>query len=523
MTSPNKIFLAGFMGTGKTAVGRILAKNLNYEFFDSDHWIERTSGSSIPEIFAGEGERSFRRWESKALQELIKKDRVVAALGGGTVCFSGNLQKLSRHGLLILLEASLEQSLRRSQKEGGRPLLSGPEPEKAAQRLWERRKGHYARIPWRFSTDGTSPTQVARRIQRQIPLLAGALRVGLGDRAYPIYFQREGLRFINDLLERHCPGDKAVLVTNRTLDRHYGRSWVREIAKSFRVKKIVLPDGEAYKNLKTVRGLYRDLVSFGADRRTPLVALGGGVIGDLVGYAAATYLRGIPFVQIPTTLLAQVDSSIGGKTGVDLPEGKNLVGAFYQPSFVLIDESFLKTLPPRQWASGMAEVIKYGAIFDAKLFRNLEHGMGRYLAQRGRGLEDVLRRCCEWKAWVVEEDELETKGLRSQLNFGHTLGHAVEAVTRYRRYTHGEAIAMGMVFAAGLSVRRAGLSPSAPKRLEALLELTGLPTQFPDLPRRGLRKAMEQDKKRVSGKINFVYLSKIGRAVVIPTPVAEIL
>jgi 3-dehydroquinate synthase len=247
------------------------------------------------------------------------------------------------------------------------------------------------------------------------------------------------------------------------------------------------------------------------------------VVGDVVGFAAASFLRGLPFVQVPTTLLAQVDSSVGGKTGVDLPEGKNLVGAFHQPRFVLIDECFLRTLPPRQFVCGMAEVIKYGAIFDSGLFKGLETHMPAYLAKPGRGLEEVIRRCCELKARVVEQDETETKGLRSLLNFGHTLGHAIETVTHYRRFTHGEAIAMGMAFAAERSVQRTGFPRRGVRRLVELLKASGLPTDIPALSKRDLMRAMARDKKRVSGSINFVYLKRIGRALAVPTPLDEIL
>jgi 3-dehydroquinate synthase len=520
---PEKIFLAGFMGTGKTAVGQALAERLGFQFIDTDHLIEKSAGKSVSEIFSQEGEKSFRRREAQAVREILKQKNLVVALGGGTICFSGHLDKLQKHGTLILLTAGLREALGRVQREGGRPLLQGPDPEAQARALLAQRQPFYAKVPWQIATDRRTPAKLAEQIHRELPLRAGALRVKLGERSYPIYFQRGGLKNFNHLLKSHSPSEQVVLITNRTLDRSYGRPWAKELSRAFKLKKIILPDGERYKNLKTLQQIYRDLAAFGVDRQTPLIALGGGVIGDLVGYAAASYLRGIPFVQVPTTLLAQVDSSVGGKTGVDLPEGKNLVGAFHQPQFVLIDASFLRTLPRRQLICGMAEVIKYGAIFDNRLFKRLERDMAAFLSKPGEGLEEIIRRCCELKAWVVEEDERETKGLRSLLNFGHTLGHAIEAATHYRRYTHGEAIAMGMAFAAQRSVRRTGLSPYAVRRLGNLLAKTSLPVAFPPVPKRDLFRAMSRDKKRVSGTINFVYLKKIGRAVALPTPLAEIL
>lgn len=520
---PKKIYLAGFMGTGKSEVGRRLAEQLGYDFVDTDTLVEKLAGRSIPGIFAQQGESGFRRKEAQAIQEILRREKVVVALGGGAVCFSGHLKKLQKSGFLVLLQASTETILKRVQKMGGRPLLEGSNPGEQVARLLERRDPYYSQIPWKFNTDGRTPAQVAAAIRRQLPLMTGALTVSLGPRSYPIYFQKGGLKYFNDLLRRHAPTNKAVLITNTTLDRRYGRPWAKALRQDFKLKKIVLPDGERYKNLKMVHRIYQDLVDFGVDRKTPLIALGGGVIGDVVGFAAASYLRGIPFVQVPTTLLAQVDSSIGGKTGVDLPQGKNLVGAFYQPQFVLIDESFLKTLPQRQFICGMAEVIKYGAIFDGRLFKKLEENMADYLRKPGEGLEEVVRRCCKLKAWVVEEDERETKGLRSQLNFGHTLGHAIEALSGYRHYTHGEAIAMGMAFAAEKSVERSDLSARGAERIRNLLEKTGLPVGPPKFRKRELERAIARDKKRVSGDVNFVYLKKIGQAVVLPIPLSAVL
>jgi 3-dehydroquinate synthase len=308
------------------------------------------------------------------------------------------------------------------------------------------------------------------------------------------------------------------LITNQVVNRLYGKAVAKAMKGKVELKTIVLPDGERTKNLKTVASVYAQLVKYKVDRKTPLLALGGGVIGDLVGFAAASFLRGVPFIQIPTTLLAQVDSSIGGKTGVDLPEGKNLVGAFYQPRFVLIDESYLSTLKHREFICGLAEVIKYAAIFDAKLFRTLEAQMSQIVTGKGAGLEAIVRRCCELKAWVVERDERETLGLRAKLNFGHTLGHAIESLTQYRKYTHGEAVAMGMAYAARLSVQRAGLPPKDAERLTALIRAAGLPVEWPRFSATAYRKALMQDKKRVSSQLHFVYLTKIGKSVVTPTP-----
>jgi len=523
MTLPTRIILSGFMGSGKTTVGKLLAAKLGYGFVDTDDLVEALSQKSIPRIFAEEGEEMFRRWESMAIDQALGREKTVIAVGGGAVCFRDNLDKIRKNGQLLLLKASIATIVKRLGADASRPLLQGEDKEGQIRDILAKRALFYNRISLQIPTDGQSPKAVAEEILQILPLESRALRVDLGERSYPLYFQKEGLRNLPLLMQRHCPSERAVLITNQVVNRLYGKALAKSLKGAVELKTIVLPDGEKTKNLKTLASIYAKLVEYKVDRKTPLIALGGGVIGDLVGFAAASFLRGVPFLQIPTTLLAQVDSSIGGKTGVDLPEGKNLVGAFYQPRFVLIDENFLKTLKARELICGLAEVIKYAAIFDAKLFRSLEQGMDGILHGKGAGLEPIVRRCCELKAWVVERDEKETSGLRAKLNFGHTLGHAIESLTNYRKYTHGEAIAMGMVYAARLSHRRAGLPERDVQRLQALIQRAGLPVAMPHFSKAAYRKALMQDKKRVSSQLHFVYLSKVGKSAVIPTPLEEVI
>ncbi len=524
MHLPDKIILAGFMATGKTSVGRILAERLGYPFLDTDDLVEELAKKKIVKIFSEDGETVFRQWEQQAIDLALSRDKVVLAVGGGAVCFKNNLQKLQRAGQLLLLTASVPTLLKRVWGQPGvRPLLDTPEPEAEVRSILAQRDKYYRKISWHLSTDKLSPEQLADQVISQLPLQHGALQLDLGERSYPLYFQQGGLDALPLLLQQHCPSERMVLVTNDTVDPLYGRALESALKKEFQVKKIVLPDGERFKTLKTVAGIYKELLEFKVDRKTPLLALGGGVLGDLVGFAAASYLRGVPFVQVPTTLLAQVDSSVGGKTGVDLPEGKNLVGAFYQPKFVLVDTACLATLPKRQLMCGMAEVIKYAAIFDRKLFGLLEKNMSEFLAHPDQSLEQVVRACCEWKAWVVERDEYEVLGLRSLLNFGHTLGHAIESLTGYKKYTHGEAISMGMAFAARRSQEKTGLVSQDVERLLHLIKSAGLPIQWPSFSNKQWSEALVQDKKRVSGQVNFVYLKGIGEAVAISTPLTDLL
>ena len=275
---------------------------------------------------------------------------------------------------------------------------------------------------------------------------------------------------------------------------------------------LTVPPGETAKSLKTVQACYDQLAAHRLERRSFIVALGGGVVGDLAGFVAATYLRGVPFVQVPTTLLAQVDSSVGGKVGVNLKAGKNLVGAFYQPRLVLCDLDTLRTLPERELRAGLAEVIKYGIIYDAKLFTRLERDLPKLLKRDPKTLAEVIARCCEIKAEVVGQDETES-GLRAILNFGHTIGHAIENISGYGKYLHGEAIAIGQTLAARISVRLSGLPSKDSARIGNLFAAAGLPTQIKlTAPqRRRMLNAMLLDKKVSGGEVKFVLAENIGK------------
>ncbi len=339
------------------------------------------------------------------------------------------------------------------------------------------------------------------------------LTVDLNERAYPIHIGENLLRNA-ELILPHLATKQAAIVTNTTVAPLYlGALSDALAAQGVDILPIILPDGEKYKNADTLNQIYDALLTHRCERKTTLIALGGGVIGDLTGFAAATYLRGVPFIQVPTTLLAQVDSSVGGKTGINHPLGKNMIGAFYQPQLVLADTTALDTLPDRELSAGLAEVIKYGLIRDLPFFEWLEQNMDKLRARDRQALAYAIRRSCENKAEVVAADEREG-GVRALLNLGHTFGHAIEAGMGYGNWLHGEAVAAGTVLAADLSRRLGWIGEQDAIRIRTLFERAGLPVDAPALGEDVYLGYMAGDKKVESGRIRFVLLKSIGSAVI---------
>jgi len=352
------------------------------------------------------------------------------------------------------------------------------------------------------------------------------VKVPLGHRSYTIkvgggLLSRLGVECAQLKLGKRC-----AVITDANVGKHFAKLALKSLAASgFEPVLITVPAGEKSKSIAVVDDCYDQLAGHRLERKSFIVALGGGVVGDLAGFVAATYLRGIPFIQVPTTLLAQVDSSVGGKTGVNLKSGKNLVGAFYQPQLVLCDLDTLKTLPKREYVSGLGEIIKYGIIYDAILFAQLEHNLPKLLQRDELTLRSVVSRCCEIKADVVGQDEMEC-GLRAILNFGHTIGHAIENSSGYGKFLHGEAISIGQVAAARLSHTILGLPSGEVDRIEKLFVRAGLPVKIRLNPpqRRKLFAAMKLDKKVSRGDVKFVLAKKIGRVVwgqQVPSPQIE--
>jgi len=349
------------------------------------------------------------------------------------------------------------------------------------------------------------------------------LEVDLGERGYPVRIGTGNLALAGPEIARRTRASLAVVVCVPGVARRYAGVLERSLRSAgVRTRRILVPDGDRTKRLAVVERLYERLLALGADRGTALVALGGGMVGDLTGFTAATFLRGVPFVQVPTTVLAMVDASVGGKVGVNLPQGKNLVGAFHQPRLVWIDVATLRSLPPRERSAGFAEVVKAAALGDAGLFAWLERDAEALMELEPKRLVPVLGRAIAIKAEIVAQDEREA-GPRMLLNLGHTLAHAVEALSGYRRVLHGEAVAMGMVYSARRS-EELGLAPEGTAaRLEALLRRFALPTELPRFSREAYLAALRVDKKKRDGRIRYVVLRRIGRAETVPLSAARIL
>ena len=532
------VFLVGLMGAGKTTIGRILARKLGLKFIDSDHEIEARTGASIPWIFEIEGEQSFRRREAEVIRELTAQQGIVLATGGGAILNPDSRAYLKARGTVIYLRASVNSILARTAHDKNRPLLQTADPRKKLEELMALRDPLYQQVAHMVIDTGrpnvqsmvqtilteldglacqAAPdcvTQAEPSMSEQTTIL---LNVDLGERSYPIAI---GPQLLHDgaLLARHVGGRKVAIVTNTTIAPLYLARIEEQLRAAGKdVTSIVLPDGEEHKNWSSLMHIFDTLLANKADRKTTLVALGGGVIGDLTGYAAASYMRGIDFIQVPTTLLSQVDSSVGGKTGINHPLGKNMIGAFYQPRAVIADTATLETLPDRELSAGLAEVIKYGAIIDAPFFDWIEANIGKLVARDKAALAYAIARSCEIKADVVRQDEREG-GLRAILNFGHTFGHAIEAGMGYGQWLHGEAVGCGMVMAADLSHRMGLVDAATVERVRALVAAAGLPVKAPDLGVARWLELMEVDKKNEGGAIKFILLKPLGAPSITNAP-----
>lgn len=495
------IFLYGPSGSGKTTVGNILAEKLALPFLDLDAHIESICGESIPAIMAARGREGFRDLEAQALCAGLDGRPQVVALGGGSLLREENRALAEALGQVVFLEASPQVLAQRLQADiHHRPLLAG-DLVISLDSLLRERQSHYDSFPLRVSAEA-EPEIVAEEIQRAL----GYYHLRAMGAPYDARVCENGLDSGGGLLRQcGCEGPVLLVSDEQVAPLYAGRvlESLRQAGYDSRMR--IIPAGEAYKNVETLMQLWGACLETGLERGSTLAALGGGVVSDLTGFAAAAYMRGCNWAAFPTTLLSMVDASLGGKTGFDLPQGKNLVGAFYPPRLVLSDPQALSTLPQRELRAGLAEVLKHGVIADPDLFAICAHGWEAVAAD----LPQIVRRAMSVKVKLIEADPYE-KGPRAALNFGHTIGHAVELVSGYRLH-HGEAVAIGMVIETRLAEKLGVAGSGLADQIRTALAGLGLPLEIPaGLPRADILRAVQADKKKSKGTVKFALPEKVG-------------
>lgn len=513
------LLIGGFMGTGKSTIGRLVASGLGRPHVDLDASIENEAGKTVREIFASEGEDSFRAREKAALARLLTDGApVVVSLGGGALLDrTVRLDALDR-AVVVTLQASVDEILRRTSGRGTRPLLDAADPRARVEQLLGQRAIAYAESHARVATTDRKPEDVAaavKAIWERDPVAVAA-----GTASYTVDVGR-------DIVAARLPGmvagaSLAILVTDRNVDGPHAPAALAALGSTgVRTAKVVLEPGEEHKHIGSLDVIWRGALGAGTDRKSRFVALGGGVVSDVTGFAAATYMRGVPWVCLPTTLLSMVDASVGGKTAVDLGEAKNAVGAFWQPSAVICDVAHLRTEEMRGFTSGLAEAIKTAIIGDPWLFDFIEE-QGEAIRRRDLDVvTEVVRRCVRVKASVVSRDERED-GLRATLNLGHTVGHAIEAEGGYGRLRHGEAISLGLVAALRIGERLGATAPALTERCIRILAKVGLPV---DLSAQPLARAVDllgHDKKRAGKKLRFIVARDVGNVDLVDLPLDDL-
>jgi len=539
------IFLIGLSGSGKSTVGRLLAQQLGVPFLDSDTLIEAECGEHISTIFAQHGEAYFRACESHVLANAIHtyNNGAVIATGGGAVLWKENRIVMAQHGIRVWLQTEPGFALERLRMQHAsalaqgiapetRPLLVGPDPLAALHTLATARLSLYEEAELICNTAGKNGEQVAQEIiamltnssvlDNNFSPIVRHVHIGNG---YDVVVDWGGIGRLAQYLTQCSLSSRVFLFTDSNISQLYGQAVVQNLKEAgFDPQLYIIPAGEKSKSQEQLNAIYDWLLEQRAERREAVIALGGGVIGDLIGYVAATYLRGVPLIQIPTSLLAQVDAAIGGKTGINHPRGKNLIGAFYHPHLVLVDPELLLTLPTRERTEGWAEVVKYGIILDAELFAQLEahaETLRTFTHPPIMLLCQIIARCIDLKVMIIEEDERE-QGRRAILNYGHTVAHALENVAGYGEWLHGEAVSLGMAAAASLAHEAGMFSSEDMARQNALLAALGLPTQYTggQVQAEDILAAMQVDKKVAGKQVRWIMPQRIGAVTVTTMPEA---
>ncbi len=529
------VVLIGMMGAGKTTLGLLLARALQWPFYDTDDEIIRAAGKSIAQIFSEDGEPAFRELEKKTITSLLRTGPCIIASGGGAITVPEIAKAILEESLCVWLDAPVDVLVERT-KGSDRPLLQHSDPLEVLTILLDKRQAAYQQAHIHVQDMGLTPDEAVQRIllhlreyifmnstdqeeSKHIPQTL-CLDVSLFDRSYPIYIGSQLLDNTDVWLNHEFVGRKAFILTDYNVRPVITDRFVEIVKPHMKsVAVMELAPGEQTKSFDRYEAVMEWLIENGVNRDSLIFAVGGGVIGDLAGFAASTILRGIDFIQIPTTLLSQVDSSVGGKTGINSRGAKNMVGSFYQPRAVIIDLDTLATLPPREWRAGYAEIVKYGLLEDIHFFNWLIENGQKVLAGDELATLRAIEVSCHMKADIVHEDEREQSGRRALLNLGHTFAHAIEGVCHYDgRVLHGEAVSIGLVLAARLSHRLGYLEADDVTIIKGHLQSAGLPTEIGDvsLPDgvtvKHMLDIMKADKKVTKDGMVFVVLRHLGSA-----------
>jgi shikimate kinase / 3-dehydroquinate synthase len=507
----NNVVLVGFMGSGKSTVGQHLSSRLQRPFVDLDEEICGEAGCSVAEIFAREGEEGFRAREARALARALQRDRLIIAAGGGAPLPNENWRQMRNGNTVVALTAEPAELARRLDGSNGRPLLE-PDAPTAIASLLPARMSRYLESDLVVETDRRDPAAVAADVEASLP---GAglhrIRIDVPNAAHEVTIGSRLQRLIASTLRRLSSGPVLLVTDSQVGDRYAAPLLQAMSATGIGAELHILPPGEAAKELTVLSAIYDALAAAGVDRHGLLLALGGGTVGDVAGFAAATWMRGIRYLQVPTTLLAMVDSSIGGKTGINLPSGKNMVGAVHQPSAIFCDLDYLQSLSEADYRASLAEIIKAALIADRALVRWLSQNLAALLARDPAVLGDAVTRSIGIKASIVARDPDE-RNERAILNYGHTVGHALERAFGYGHIRHGEAVAWGMEVAARIGRLNGTTTEQAARAQHELLDQAGLLAKRPVVGRNELITALRHDKKSSGGEPRWVLLRDLGDA-----------
>lgn len=523
-----RIFLTGLSGAGKSTVGRRVATLLNWDFVETDDLLAERAGMPVGQILTSYGEERLRELESEALRAVAERERVVISTGSGIVSSEDNRAFLREQGLAVYLQVDVETAWQRIQEhwrvegeQASHPLVAGSAGQQRLRDLLATCAVWYEQAPVQIATEATTSEDVARRVvvgtlAHGKLLAADSARVSsnlrLGGMVSQAVIEWGSFCQLPAALQAMSSQRRVFIVTDATVGSLYAEA-VRALLEEAGLEPwlFTVPAGEGSKSFACFQRIIDWLVEHHAERTEPLIALGGGVVGDLTGFVASCYRRGVPLIQVPTTLLAQIDSAIGGKTGINHALGKNLIGAFYQPGLIFADPALLLTLPERAYREGWAEIVKTGVILDAELFALLEERLPDLERRDADLLTQVVARCIRIKMDVVQGDERDG-GLRNILNYGHTFGHALETITEYGTWLHGEAVSIGMEVAGRIAVAHGLIAETDLTRQRSLLQAIGLPVVCPGVDGEAILVAMQNDKKVQAGRTRWILPTRIGHA-----------